>query len=63
LRAKATITEEALANLHISQERSGIAGLNEESWRIGDEFQRMNEESEKVIKWVPQDKPRNFVDG
>ena len=34
-----------MANLHISQERGGIAGLNEEF--------------EKVIKWVPQDEPES----
>jgi hypothetical protein len=52
-----------LANLHISEKRDGIAGLNEESKRMDEEFQRMNEESEKVIKWVPQDEPGNLIDG
>jgi len=63
LRAKDTVTEERFSELHTSQERSGIAGLNEESWRMDDEFQRMNKESGEVIKWVPQDEPRNFIDG
>jgi hypothetical protein len=41
-------------NLPISQEAGDIAGLKEEC-------QRMKEEPEKVIKWVPQDKPENLI--
>lgn len=45
-----------MANLPISQEEGGIARLNQEC-------QRMKEEFEKVIKWVPQDEPGDLIDG
>ena len=56
LRAKPLSRKKGLVNLPISQEEGGIAGLNEEC-------QRIKEESKKVIKWVPRDKPGNLIDG
>jgi hypothetical protein len=56
LRTNATVTEERFDE---------FAYLPRGGWdsKTNQECQRMKEEFEKVIKWVPQDEPGDLIDG